>query len=58
MSRKCYSIAFKLRAVAVVEAQSKEASRTLYLFPRVVSGCLSYKCWSRINASTKSASKK
>ena len=36
MSRKCYSIAFKLRAVAVAEAQS-------YLFPSIVSGLLSYK---------------
>ena len=34
MSRKCYSIGFKLRAVAVAEAQS-------YLFPSVASGCLS-----------------
>ena len=50
MSRKCFSIAFKLRAVAVTEAQS-------YLFPSVASGCSSYKCRSRINARTKSASK-
>ena len=26
MSRKCYDVAFKLRAVAVAEAQSKEAA--------------------------------
>ena len=56
MSRKFYSIAFKLRAVAVTEAQN-------YLSPRVVSGFLSYKCRSRViagrtNARTKSASKK
>ena len=44
MSRKSYSIAFKLRAVAVEEAQS-------YLFPSVASGCLHYKRWSRVNAS-------
>ena len=50
MSRKCYSIAFKLKAVAVTVAQS-------YLFPSVASGCSSYKRWSRINACTKSASK-
>ena len=36
MSGKCYSIAVKLRAVAVTEDQS-------YLFPSVVSGCSSYK---------------
>ena len=47
MSRKYYSIAFKLRAVAVAEAQS-------YLFHSVAS----YKCRSRINARTKSAIKK
>ena len=41
MSHKCYSIAFKLRAVSVEEAQS-------YLFPSVVSGLLSYKWWSRV----------
>ena len=39
MSSKCYSIAIKIRAVAVAEAQS-------YLFPSVVSGCLSYICQS------------
>ena len=33
MSLKCNSIAFKIRAVAVTEAQS-------YLFPSVASGCL------------------
>ena len=37
------NIAFKIRAVAVTEAQS-------YQFPSVVSGCLSYKCRSRVNA--------
>ena len=41
MSHKCYSIAFKLRAVAVEEAQS-------YLFPSVTSGLLSYKWRSRV----------
>ena len=45
MFRKCYSIAFKLRAVAVALAQS-------YLFPSVASGRLSYKLRSRVNAST------
>ena len=43
MSCKCYSIAFKLRAVAVAEAQS-------YLFLSVASGYLSYKRRSRVNA--------
>ena len=51
MSYICYSIALKLRALAVVEAQS-------YLFPSVASGCLSYKSLSRINARTKSTSTK
>ena len=36
MSHKYYSIALKLRVVAVAEAQS-------YLFPSIVSGLLSYK---------------
>ena len=40
MSRKCYGIAVKLRAIAVSEAQS-------YLFPSIASGCLSYKRRSR-----------
>ena len=43
MSCKCYSIAFKLRAVAVVEAQN-------YQFPSLANGCLSYKRQSRVNA--------
>ena len=43
MSRKCYSSAFKLRAAAITEAQS-------YLFPCIVSGCISYKCQSQISA--------
>ena len=43
ISHKCYSIAFKLRALAVAEAQS-------YLFHSVASGCLSYKRQSRVNA--------
>ena len=43
MSHKCYSIAYKLRAVAVVEAQG-------YLFPSIASDCLSYIRRSRINA--------
>ena len=44
MSRKFYSIDFKLRAVTVMEAQ-------IYLFPILASDCLSYKCQSRVNAS-------
>ena len=47
MSRECYHIAFKIRAVVVAESQS-------YPFPSVASGCFNYKC----NAHTKSASKK
>ena len=46
MSCKCSSMAFEPRAVAVIEAQS-------YLFPSIVSGCLSYKCRSRVNAGLK-----
>ena len=41
MSHKYYSIAFKLRAVAVEEAQR-------YLFPGVTSGLLSYKWRCRV----------
>ena len=51
MSRKCYTITFKLRALTVAEAQR-------YLFPSVASGCLSYKRRSRVNVRSKSASRK
>ena len=51
MSCKFFIIAFKVKAVAFMEAQR-------YPFPSVASGCLSYKCRSRINARTKSPSEK